>query len=325
MPAHNGPLAEEFVADWHRNRAANRTASQMTRGGFLNDSNELLTFDISDAEREREYQARWDTGGFAILSSFADFGIDAAATAEAGKFVDNKIRAIVKDPKVADLLVPHDHPIGTKRLCVDSGYYATFNRDNVTLIDIRTHKIEAITPHGLRTSNAEYRFDNLILATGFDAMTGALDRIDIRGRGGVRLRDEWAEGPKTYLGLMVSGFPNMFMITGPGSPSVLTNMLASIEQHVDWITDCLGHLQSHQQSRIEPTPAAQAQWVAHVNETAHMTLAPQANSWYMGANVPGKPRMFMPYVAGLDVYRLHCADIAAQGYSGFTLSAAAMG
>ncbi len=224
---------------------------------------------------------------------------------------------------MADLLAPKGYPIGTKRICVDTAYFETYNRPNVRLVDVRSKPITEITPQGVRTGDTEYELDAIVFATGFDAMTGALARIDIRGVDGLALRDEWAAGPRTYLGLMSAGFPNLFMITGPGSPSVLSNMIVSIEQHVDWVTDCIAHLHTRQLSRIEPTQEAQDGWVAHVNEVAHRTLYPHANSWYMGANVPGKPRVFMPYIGGVGVYRQTCAEIAAKGYEGFVLSARA--
>ena len=186
-------------------------------------------------------------------------------------------------------------------------------------MDLNAAPIEAITPAGLRTRAQEYVVDAIVFATGFDAMTGALAAIDIRGRGGEALKEKWAAGPRTYLGLMSAGFPNLFMITGPGSPSVLSNMIVSIEQHVDWLTDCLAYLRDRQMTSIEPTQQAEDSWVAHVNEVGDRTLYPRAASWYMGANVPGKPRVFMPYVGGVGTYRQECADIAAQGYAGFTL------
>ena len=205
-------------------------------------------------------------------------------------------------------------------MCVDTNYYDTFNRDNVTLVDVRKVPIEAITPKGLRTRDgAEYTLDSLVFATGFDAMTGALLSIDIRGRAGRKLSDVWAAGPRAHLGLAIAGFPNLFTITGPGSPSVLSNMIVSIEQHVDWIADCLTHLRAHGRASIEPTVEAEDAWVAHVNEVGHATLYPRANSWYMGANVPGKPRIFMPYIGGVAVYRQKCDEVARKGYEGFTL------
>ena len=221
---------------------------------------------------------------------------------------------------MAETLVPRDYPVGTKRLCIDTDYYDTYNRANVTLVDVRKAPIEAITPRGVRTRDAEHALDSIVLATGFDAMTGALLDIDIRGRGGQALRERWAAGPRTYLGLAIAGFPNLFAITGPGSPSVISNMVVSIEQHVDWIADCLAYLREHGRARIEATAEAEEAWVAHVNEVGHGTLYPRASSWYMGANIPGKPRIFMPYVGGVGVYRQKCADVAARGYEGFALT-----
>jgi len=245
---------------------------------------------------------------------------DEAANDTAASFVRERIREIVRDPAVAELLSPRDHPIGTKRLCVDTDYYETFNRDNVTLVDVRRAPITAITPTGLRTAEADYPLDTIVFATGFDAMTGALREIDIRGRGGRRLADAWAAGPTTYLGLMVAGFPNLFIVTGPGSPSVKTNMVCSIEQHVEWIADCVAYLRSREMTAIEPEGEAERDWVAHVNEVADATLFPRAESWYSGSNIPGKPRIFMPYVAGIPAYKKICDEVASDGYRGFKLS-----
>jgi cation diffusion facilitator CzcD-associated flavoprotein CzcO len=226
---------------------------------------------------------------------------------------------MVRDPAVAEALASRDFPLGTKRICVDTDYYDTFNRDNVTLVDLRSEPIEAITPRGVRTQATEYQFDSIVFATGFDAMTGALLSIDIRGRGCSTLRRKWADGPRTYLGIAVSGFPNLFTITGPGSPSVISNMMVSIEQHVDWIAGCLAYLQSHDFQMIEATSEAEDAWVTHANEVANATLYPLAKSWYTGANIPGKPRIFMPYVGGVGAYRKHCDNVAARNYEGFKL------
>jgi len=248
--------------------------------------------------------------------------VDEQANETAAEFFRNKIRSIVRDPKVAEMLAPRDYPMGTKRMCVDTNYYATFNRDNVTLIDLRRTPIETITHNGLRTAEREYALDAIVFAIGFDAMTGTLSRIDIRGRGGQTLGEKWQAGPRTYLGIAVAGFPNLFTITGPGSPSVLSNMIVSIEQHVDWIANCIGGLRRRGAATIEATPQAEEAWVAHVNEVGHMTLYPRANSWYMGANIPGKPRVFMPYIGGVGAYRQKCDEVAAEGYRGFTIAAA---
>jgi cyclohexanone monooxygenase len=221
---------------------------------------------------------------------------------------------------VAELLIPRGYPAGTKRLCVDTNYFATYNQPNVTLLDMRRAPIQALTPTGLRTTEAAYELDSIVFAIGFDAMTGALLGIDIRGRDGLPLRERWANGPRSYLGLTVAGFPNLFMITGPGSPSVLSNMLVSIEQHVEWVTDCIEHLTERGLHAIEATPEAEDNWVAHSNEVANGTLYPRANSWYMGANIAGKPLGFLPYVGGVGAYRLKCDEIAARGYEGFARS-----
>jgi cyclohexanone monooxygenase len=270
--------------------------------------------------RERVYEEKWGTGGnISFLYAYNDLLVNKESNETAAQFVRDKIRSIVRDPETAALLSPRDHPIGTKRLCLDKGYFETFNRDNVTLVDVRSDPIAEITPSGLRTQARAFELDDIAFATGFDAMTGALLDIDISVAGGPRLADKWAHGPRTYLGLMTAGFPNLFMITGPGSPSVKSNMIASIEQHVDWIIDCLRHLDARKIGRIEADEGAENRWVDHVNAVADATLYPQANSWYNGANIAGKPRVFMPYVAGLDKYRKICDEVAADDYRGFSL------
>jgi len=236
-------------------------------------------------------------------------------------FVRDKIRATVKDPATADALCPTSHPIGTKRICVDTEYYETFNRANVKLVDIRKNPIDRVDAKGLRLQSGErHDFDALVLATGFDAMTGALLAIDVRGANGRSLRDAWAAGPRTYLGIGIAGFPNLFTITGPGSPSGLSNMLVSIEQHVDWTVACIDHMRKHGYRRVEVQQASQDQWVDHVNEVANATLFPEGGSWYLGANIPGKPRVFMPYAAGVGVYREIADRVAANGYEGFAFA-----
>jgi cyclohexanone monooxygenase len=324
VPAHNGPLDPDAIAAWKADRAGHRRRQRASHGGFLSsDPNPVSALEADEETRRRTFEERWARGGFAIGGAFSDLVASPEANATAAAFVADKIRAVVKDPRTADILTPKTYPFGTKRLCVDTDYYATFNRSNVTLVDAAATPIEAITPTGLRTSEREFIFDVIVYAIGFDAMTGPLLRIDIRGRGGIALSDVWAEGPKSYLGLMIAGFPNLFTVTGPGSPSVLSNMIVSIEQHVDWISDCLTHLRDRQLRVIEPTLPAQEAWVAHVNESAAATLFPQANSWYMGANIPGKPRVFMPYIGGVGVYREKCDEVAAKGYEGFVLQGAA--
>jgi len=243
---------------------------------------------------------------------------DRVANETAAEFIRRKIRAIVKDPAVAEALAPRQI-VGCKRLCVDTGFYDTFNRPNVTLVPLDGNPIEEITPTGVRTAKGLVEVDAIVFATGFDAMTGAVSKIDIRGAKGQTLKDKWAAGPKTYLGLATVGFPNLFFVTGPGSPSVLSNMLPSIEQHVEWISDCIEHVSSRQARSIEPTPEAEEEWVHHVNDVAHTTLYPNCNSWYLGANVPGKTRVFMPYI-GVNTYVEKCRDVVAKGYEGFRIA-----
>ena len=317
IPAHNRPLERDYVrrikADYTGFRRQN---SQRAFGANFPES-ERAALEVDAAERTREYEARWQKGGLGFITSFNDLGSDRAANATAAEFVRDKIRAIVRDPKVAETLAP-TQVLGCKRLCVDTGYYATFNRPNVTLVDVSDAPIEEILPTGLRTRRAAYELDCIVFATGFDAMTGAVLAIDIRGKAGQTLRDKWAEGPRTYLGLGTTGFPNLFLITGPGSPSVLSNMVPSIEQHVNWIAACIDYLRERKLERIEATPAAEDAWVAHVNEVANTTLYPTCNSWYLGANVPGKPRVFMPYL-GFPPYVEKCNEVVAKGYEGFAL------
>jgi cyclohexanone monooxygenase len=278
--------------------------------------------DDGDNERRTKYESRWSKGGLTFMSVYNNLALDKTANDTAADFVREKIAEIVKDTETAKLLQPNNHPIGSKRICIDTDYFATFNRPNVTLVDIKTNPIEEITANAVRAGGKDCEVDALVLATGFDAMTGSVAKIDIRGRNGQTLNQKWAEGPKTYLGLMSAGFPNLFIITGPGSPSVLSNMIVSIEQHVDWIADCVAYMRDHHLETMEANRDAEDRWVTHVNEVAYTTLYPQANSWYMGANVPGKPRIFMPYIGGVGPYRKICNDVVAKGYEGFVMRGA---
>jgi cation diffusion facilitator CzcD-associated flavoprotein CzcO len=318
VPAWNRPLdpveQKEIKADYAGLRAANRKSSSAFGG--LQPRNDVSALAVSDEERHAEYERRWAVGGLTFLGAYNDLLLDRAANETARQFVIGKLHEIVENPEVAAKLTP-DQVVGCKRLCVDTGYWATFNRPNVTLVDLRETPIEAITERGIRTSGAEHELDAIVYATGFDAMTGALARIDIRGRGGRALADAWSAGPRTYLGLMVAGFPNLFTITGPGSPSVLTNMIESIQQHVEWIGRCLADLRASGTTTIEATPDAQDAWVDYVNSVAGFTLFPTCNSWYLGANVPGKTRVFMP-LPGFPTYVEQCEDIVADGYRGFS-------
>lgn len=321
VPAQNGPASPELARRWKDNSAHYRErARQAGFGILLVDQSEESALQATPEERRRVYEERWARGGFSVVGSFADLIFDKQANDTAVEFIAGKIASIVKDPAVAETLTPRTYPLATKRICVDTGYYATFNRENVTLVDVAATPIEEIVPTGLRTSAATYQLDCLVYAIGFDAMTGALGKIDICGRGGVSLKEKWAEGPRTFLGMTIAGFPNLFIVTGPGSPSVLSNMVLSIEQHVDWIAACIAHVMERGDQIIEATVEAENDWVAHVNEVANATLFPQANSWYMGANVPGKPRVFMPYIGGVPAYRQRCDEVAAANYQGFTLS-----
>ncbi len=279
--------------------------------------------EYSAEEQQALCESLWQEGGFKFLwGSFEDLLTSEETNNIVAEFFRRKIREVVDDPATAKLLTPTDHPYGTKRPPIDTGYYEAYNRDNVSLVDISNSPIDAITPKGLRIGDTEYEFDIIVFATGFDAMTGALLKIDIRGTEGQTLADKWEGGPLAYLGLQVAGFPNMFTITGPGSPSVLTNMPVAIEQHVDWITACIQHMRTNDLIRIEAKLDAEDAWVDHVNEAAEFTLFPKANSWYVGANIPGKKRVFMPYVAGMIEYKTRCNEVATKGYDGFELRSA---
>ena len=317
VPAFNAPMDPELERASMADLAARRDALRWSDSGYRIVRNLERLHGKPKDEIEREMERRWAEGGFNLLNVYDGVTSDPATNEVVADFIRRKIRATVKDPKVAEKLCPTNHPFGTKRPCVDIGYFETFNRENVSLIDINETPIEAFTPTGLRTTDASFDVDAVVFATGFDAMTGALLAVDIKGKRGLSLRDKWEHGPRSYLGLMVAGFPNLFTITGPGSPSVLTNMVTSIEQHVDWVTDCLSHLRDRQQTQIEATESAEDAWVDRVNREADQTLYPQANSWYVGANVPGKPRVFMPYVGGADVYRKLCDEVAEKNYEGF--------
>jgi len=319
IPAWNRPLSPEQQKEWKARYPQLREQARNTRSGILYDYSQRGTFEVDEPERQREYERRWERGGANYTHAFNDIFFDRAANDQAAEFVRSKIRSIVKDPAVAAKLAPTDHAIGTKRICVDTDYYTTFNLPHVSLVDLKASPIEAIVPGGIRTADATHEFDSIVFATGYDAVTGSLDRIAIRGRDGLALKQKWADGPRTYLGIMTAGFPNLFFITGPGSPSVLTNVVVAIEQHVDWIARCL---QSMQQRHIEVAEArtdAEDQWVDHVNEVADKTLFPTTASWYTGANVPGKRRVFLPYVGGLGNYTAICEQVVADGYRGMRL------
>ncbi|HMN78487.1 MAG TPA: NAD(P)/FAD-dependent oxidoreductase [Burkholderiaceae bacterium] len=322
VPAHNGPLDPEYETKIKADYPGFRARNRQMRGGF---GSELPPYpasatEVSDELREELFEARWKIGGFAILSTFTDILVNPRANELAAEFVRRKIRAAVSDPRTAELLCPRQ-TVGCKRLCVDTGYYEKFNQPNVRLVDIASDPIERIMPRGLKTRDAEYRFDELVLATGFDAMTGSLTRLDVRGRDGVSIRDAWQAGPVNYLGLMIHGFPNLFNIVGPGSTSAFTNVIVAIEQHIDWAIGVVDDLKRRKVATIEPDADAQARWVEQVNTAARRTLFLTCNSWYLGANIPGKTRMFMPYAGGFPAYAQLCAEVVKDGYRGFELSA----
>jgi cyclohexanone monooxygenase len=319
IPAWDGPLDPELERGILAEYASFRQRAKETSTGLVYEVSEQSALELTPEERERELERRWQIGGFVFLFAFCDILTSEEANEHVAEFARRKIRSRVHDPAVAELLCPRDHPFGTKRLCVDSDYYETYNRGNVTLVDLRATPMVEFTASGLRTTATEYPLDAVVFAIGFDNMTGALFAIDIRGRGGRALREKWAAGPRAYLGLASEGFPNLFTITGPGSPSVLSNMVTSIEQHVEWVADCIAHLVERGIETIEPERDAEDVWLEHVREVVEPTLLTRANSWYMGANVPGKPRVFTPYCGGVGRYRRTCDEVAAQGYAGFML------
>lgn len=275
------------------------------------------TFDVDASERRARFEAGWEQGGFYVPFAFADLTNSMAANEELSAYLRDKISEVVDDPQTARLLTP-DHVFSCKRPIIDTHYFETYNQPHVTLVDCSAG-IDEITHEGIRVGDQNHELDVIVFATGFDAITGTLNRIDIRGRKGLKLRDKWEAGPVTYLGLQSSGFPNLFTISGPGSPSVLTNMVPTIEQHVNWIGDSLVHLRDHKLNAIEATPEAEVDWMGRVQALADRTLWGACDNWYVGANVPGKPRVFPLYVDWVS-YMQKCEEVVANGYEGFSLS-----
>lgn len=325
-PSRGGPLDPDVQREWQANCMDERRKQRETWGGVTGSTGAIILTVAEDKpileSTEEERMAMLEERGFDASRVWTDTAINAEANELACEMYREMVRRTVKDPDLAEALSPRGFPIGCKRPVVDTNYFETFNRDNVTLVDLRKGGIERITETGIQTEQGHFDLDVIVLATGFDAMTGAVTRIDVRGRDGVRLTDEWAAGPRTYLGIQTTGFPNLFLVSGPGSPSVLVNMVVSSEMHIEWIGQCMAWLRDHGHTTIEATREAQDEWVEHVNETAAPTMwtAPSCNSWYLGANVPGKPRVFMPYVAGLPAYIKRIAEVAASGYLGLRLS-----
>jgi cation diffusion facilitator CzcD-associated flavoprotein CzcO len=321
VPAHNGAVDPDYEASVRADYVEHHKRNRRTKGGVPSRINTgLPAMSVSDEERRAKFEEAWGFGTFSLQSVFSDISSNPDSNAAVAAFVHEKIRGVVNDPATAEKLMPKSFPFGTKRLCLDTDYYATFNRDNVDLVDIRKTPIERITETGIKTKEKEYPFDLIVLATGFDAVTGPLIALNITGIGGQALKHAWADGPQSYLGLMIAGFPNLFTVNGPSSPSVLANMLQTIEHHVDWIVDCIDHMEKRGLARIEADAEAQVAWAHEVADMASKTLYTKANSWYMGANVPGKPRVFLMYIGGLDRYVERIESIVNEGYAGFTFA-----
>jgi cyclohexanone monooxygenase len=321
VPAQHEPMDPGYERSVKENYAARRARARETTSGLNTDTSRQAAADLGPRERERVFEDAWRTAGFGFILCFSDLLLDRAANDAAVEFISGKIREQVRDPHVADLLTPKDHPFGTKRPCVASDFYEAFNRDNVSLVDTRATPIERFTRDGVQTANSEHRLDVLVLATGFHAVTGALEQIDIIGRDGQSLSDAWSQGPRTYLGIAVAGFPNLFTLTGPGSPGILSNVMASLEQHVEWLADLLRHATERGVVTVEPEVAAQGAWVDHVNALADATLYPEADSYYL-TDCDDGPRVFLPYPGGLRRYRHKAAKVAEDGYAGFSLAPA---
>lgn len=322
MPAQNYPMKPEVEREWKASYPERRKFAWASNFGHNQVSNPKSGKDVTAEERLAELENRWELGGLYMMRAFKDILTDPEVNDEAAAFVRDKIRGIVADSESAEALSPRGLYLGTKRLCSGTNYYETFNRQNVTLVNVKDAPIERVIPAGVQTASQDYELDVLIFATGFDAMTGAMNRINPTGRGGVPLMDAWAAGPQTYLGLTVAGFPNMFILAGPGSPSVFSNMVTSIEQHVEWVGNCVAHMESEGRTTIEATVEAQDKWTEHVSDLASRTLyAHSRNSWFYGANVPGKPVVFMPYVGGVGNYHKRITELAAAGFTGFRFDA----
>ncbi|WP_348630786.1 NAD(P)/FAD-dependent oxidoreductase [Mesorhizobium sp. M4B.F.Ca.ET.211.01.1.1] len=321
IPARNQPIDSAYEAEWKQSYAERRTAARNMPAGILSDIGTNSALAVSPEDRLAEYERRWAAGGTGFTAAYSDLLKNEDANGTAAEFVRKKIREVVTDPAVANLLAPVDHPIGSKRICADTDYFATFNRQNVTLVDLRANPLQEVSEHGLTAGSQFYELDIFVLATGFDAITGALSKIDIVGRQALTLKEKWQDGPNTYLGLMTSGFPNLFIVTGPGSPSVLTNVIVAIEDNVNWIAGCLAYLMTRDAQTIEAMASAEQGWIEHVGQAAEGTLYTKAKSWYLGVNVLGKPAVFMPYVGGVPAYQKICEEVEADSYRGFDIHA----
>ena len=329
VPARNGRVDPDVTKARKADYDGIRQRTKNSFFGFDMNFIPKSVLEVTPEEREREFDRMWDSGGFAFwLANYLDMFFSKEANDIIADYLKRKIRSNVNDPMVADKLTPKNYPYGTKRQPLDTDYFETFNKKNVLLVDASTDgPIEEITPNGVRAGGKEYPLDIIVVATGFDALTGPLKELGIKGRGGKVLAQEWEGGPQTYLGVAAAGYPNLFMITGPQSPSVLSNMPVSIEQHVEWITECIAHMRRNKLAIIEATQLAQDAWGAHVADVVNATLMPVANSWYVGANIDGKARRFLPYLGpeGVGGYRRKCAEIAEKGYEGFTFASQGQG
>ncbi|SDI92656.1 MULTISPECIES: flavin-containing monooxygenase [Bradyrhizobium] len=321
VPAWNAKLTPEYRDSIKADYPALRAKARGRPTGFYFPFNMKPALEATPEEREQQYEEAWERGGLPFLGAYGDLLFEKAANDTIAEFAHNKIRSIVKDPATAELLCP-DNVFGCKRLCVDTGYFETYNLPHVKLVDVSRTPIERFTAEGIEVDGTEYRLDAIVCATGFAAMTGSFDRIRITGRQGRTLAEKWRAGPRAYLGVATVGFPNLFTITGPGSPSVLASMIQAIEQHVDWMADCMAHLRDIGAATIEPVQSDEDEWVEHVNEVSKVSLRSTCSSWYVGANIPGRPRVFMPYIGGFPVYVQKCNEVMSNGFEGFVIEGA---
>ncbi len=321
VPARNESLTSEYLQAAKADYPALRAKARGRPTGFYFPFNMKPALEAAPEERERQYEEAWTRGGLPFLGSYGDLLFEKAANDTIADFARRKIRELVKDPVTADLLCP-DNVFGCKRLCVDTGYFETYNMPHVKLVDVSRTPIERFTAGGIEVNGVEYRLDAVVCATGFAAMTGSFDKIVITGRNGLTLAEKWRAGPRAYLGIASAGFPNLFTITGPGSPSVLASMIQAIEQHVDWLADCMSHMRDVGATTIEPKPEDEDAWVEHVNEVSTVSLRSTCSSWYVGTNIPGRPRVFMPYIGGFPVYVQKCNEVMSSGFDGFVLGGA---
>ncbi|MBR1234341.1 NAD(P)/FAD-dependent oxidoreductase [Bradyrhizobium sp. AUGA SZCCT0182] len=321
VPAWNAKLTPEYRQSIKADYPALRAKARARPTGFYFPFNMKPALEASPEERERQYEEAWGRGGLPFLGAFGDLLFEKEANDTIAEFARNKIRGIVKDPATAELLCP-SNVFGCKRLCVDTGYFETYNLPHVKLVDVSKTPIERFTTNGIEIDGSEYQFDAIVSATGFAAMTGSFDKIRITGRNGQTLSEKWRAGPRAYLGVATVGFPNLFTITGPGSPSVLASMIQAIEQHVDWMADCMAHIRDIGADTIEPIEQYQDEWVEHVNEVSKISLRSTCSSWYVGANIPGRPRVFMPYIGGFPIYVQKCNEVMSNGFEGFVIDGA---